>query len=77
MYCCESSSSVCLCVQEFIIETIRQAVEQKLLASNNTRTFTQMQLPFASSIAGRQPSAGLGSTVTETTAFQITMSRMQ
>ncbi len=40
------------CLQEEVIEAIRLAVEQKLLASNSTRTFTQMQLPFAHLVGG-------------------------
>ncbi len=36
------------------METIRAAVEKRLLAVNGTRTFVQMQLPFAPSIPGRR-----------------------
>ena len=38
--------------QDEVIELIRAGVERRLLAAAASRTFTQMQVPFAPSIPG-------------------------
>ena len=38
--------------QDDIVESIRAGVERRLLAASASRTFTQMQLPFAPLIPG-------------------------
>lgn len=38
--------------QDDIVESIRAGVERQLLAASASRTFTQMQLPFAPLIPG-------------------------
>lgn len=42
-----SQKSIACSVQDEIIECLRSAVEQKLVASNDMRTYSQTQLPFA------------------------------
>ena len=40
-----------------MIEAIRVGVEKRLVAASATRTFTQMQLPFAPTIPGETTSS--------------------